>query len=274
VPYHLATTPCELRKECINLPVFCRGDGWRALRYPLYLMLVIAHRGFFGRNRTENTLEAFQEAVALGANGIEFDLRLSKDGELVIVHDKNLHRIAGDAHAVAKLTAEELAQIPLRHGGSIVTLNDVTAGVHMPTILDIEIKHKDTVEPLIRKLGTSASLRERAIISSFQANALAQVKQAHPDVRTLLLVHRWPFPLRGKRSWGRIRRLQPWGVALPITLLTARRASFLKQFGAVGTWDQRFTRSEAKKASRIGLDLAIVHHVRTAAGLDVPASTP
>jgi glycerophosphoryl diester phosphodiesterase len=117
-------------------------------------------------------------------------------------------------------------------------------------------------------------LRERAIISSFQANALAQVKQAHPDVRTLLLVHRWPFPLRGKRSWGRIRRLQPWGVALPITLLTARRASFLKQFGAVGTWDQRFTRSEAKKASRIGLDLAIVHHVRTAAGLDVPASTP
>ncbi len=231
-------------------------------------MLVIAHRGFFGRTRTENTLEAFYEATALGAGGVELDLRLSKDCELVVVHDTNLHRIAGNANRVSELTAEELSRLSLRNGGSISTLNNVTASIHAPIQLDIEIKQRDVIEPLIRKLGTSAALRERTIVSSFHVATLMRIKDVHPDVRTLLLILRWPLPLRGDRLWRRVRELKPWGMAFPIIMLNRRRVAFLRKIGNVGAWDQRFTTVEARKARRLGLDLAIVHHVTIAAGLD------
>jgi len=232
-------------------------------------MLVFAHRGFHGRTRTENTLDAFREAVAQGADGIELDLRLSKDGELVVVHDKNLHRVAGDAHRVDELTADALSKIPLRHGGSIVTLNEVTASIHVPTQLDLEIKEKSVVGPLLRKLGTSAGLRERAIISSFHTSALAQVRAAHPDVRTLQLVLRWPLPLQGEKLWNRIRRLSPWGIAFPLAVLNESRVEHIRAFGRVGAWDSRHSAAEAHKALDLQLDLAIVHRIREAAGLDL-----
>lgn len=231
-------------------------------------MLVFAHRGFHDRTCTENTLEAFEKATMLGADGIELDLRVSKDGELMVIHDTNLHRVAGDAHRVSELTAEELARIPLRHGGSILTLNDVTAAIHAPTILDLEIKHRDVVEPLIRKLNTSAGLRERVVISSFHASALSRIKKELPDVRTLLLVLRWPLPLRGKKLWARIRQLSPWGVAFPLRILTSRRVAHVRAFAHVGAWDQRHSLREARKARRLGLDAAVVHRVQEAAGLD------
>jgi len=235
------------------------------LRYP-FGMLVFAHRGIRGRLQTENTLGAFQAAVDLGADGVEFDLRLSKEGELVVVHDVNLSRIAGDARRVVELTAEELASVALRNGGSIMTLNAVTASIHAPTQLDIEIKHRDAVEPLIRKLATSAGLRERVVVSSFLAGALQRVKKAHPDVRTLLLIPRWPLPLRGTQLWRRIHRLSPTGVALPIRILNARRVHFLRQFGLVGGWDLQLTLAEAHKAKKLGLDIGILHHVSAAIG--------
>lgn len=231
-------------------------------------MLVFAHRGFHGRTRTENTLEAFHEAVDLGADGIELDLRLSKDGELVVVHDTNLHRIAGDSHRVEELTAEELSKIPLRYGGSIVTLNEVTASIHSPIQLDIDVKTPAAIGPLLRKLGTSASLRERVIVSSFQTKLLTQVRDAYPDVRILQLLLRWPLPLRGEKLWSKLRRLRPWGVAFPLVMLNKARILHLRSFGAVGAWDRRFTAAEARKAQELDLDFAIVHGVREAASLD------
>lgn len=240
----------------------------RAYGYPHHLMLVFAHRGFHGRTRTENTLEAFHEAVAMGAGGIELDLRLSKDGEIVVVHDTNLHRIAGDAHRVNELSAEDLSKIPLRYGGSIVTFNEVTASIHAPIQLDVDIKESAVIEPLLRKLGTSASLRERVIVSSFQTKQLMQIRKAFPDVRTLQLLLRWPLPLRGEKLWNRVRRLNPWGIAFPLPMLNASRIAHLRTFGVVGAWDTRFTASEAHKALDLKLDFAIVHRIREASGLD------
>lgn len=229
-------------------------------------MLVLAHRGVHYRGLSENTIEAFEEGIRQGADGIEFDLRSSKDGELVIVHDANLHRVAGDAHRVGELTAGELAEIPLRQGGKIPTLHDVTSRIHAPALLDIEVKHPDALESLIVKLKTSAALRERTIVSSFNTHVIAGIRRDVSDVRTLLLMKRWPLPLHGRTFWQKVGSIAPWGVGLPLALLTTKRVRFLRAriHARVAGWDSRGAIREAQKARKLGVDAAIVKHVREA----------
>lgn len=229
-------------------------------------MLVLAHRGVHYRGLSENTLEAFEEGIRQGADGIEFDLRVAKDGELVVVHDANLHRVAGDAHRVGELTAGELAEIPLRQGGKIPTLHDVTSHIHAPALLDIEVKHADALEPLIVKLKTSSALRERTIVSSFNLRVIAGIRREVPDVRALLLLKRWPLPLRGRTLWRKVGAIAPWGIGLPLALLTGKRIRFLREHvhAHVAGWDSRGAAREARAARMLGVDAAIVKHVREA----------
>ena len=72
--------------------------------------LVIAHRGV-SAHAPENTLAAFQMAIDVGADGVELDVRLSKDGVPIVVHDRNLVRLAGRSDSVANLTAGELSRV-------------------------------------------------------------------------------------------------------------------------------------------------------------------
>ena len=71
---------------------------------------IIAHRGS-SAHAPENTLAAFELAVAGGAEGIEFDVRLTRDGEAVVIHDADLKRTALSEGIVSGMTAAELAEI-------------------------------------------------------------------------------------------------------------------------------------------------------------------
>ncbi len=75
--------------------------------------LWISHRGFT-KNAVENTRAAFRAAVDLGFSCLETDLRLTRDGRLVLIHDPDLRRLAGDPRRVQDVTASELAEIRLR----------------------------------------------------------------------------------------------------------------------------------------------------------------
>ncbi|MFA4954978.1 MAG: glycerophosphodiester phosphodiesterase family protein [Patescibacteria group bacterium] len=222
-------------------------------------MIRLAHRGCYSRKITENTLEALEEAVMRGADGIEFDLHLSKDGEIMVVHDADLHRLAGYARKIRELESAELISMPLRYGGSIPTLNDVTARIHAPALLDMEVKTRAVLEPLLKKLSTSTALRERTIISSFNAQVLKEVRRHFPEMRTLFLIKRWPLPLRRKKVWNKIKDVNPWGVAFPIISLTRKRVIFLRGLCAnVGGWDLRGLKRESERARKLELDVAIV----------------
>lgn len=227
-------------------------------------MIVLGHRGSPGKDRTENTLESFDEAIRQGADGIECDARLSKDDEIVVVHDANLHRIAGDAHRVAELTATELAAISLRFGGTIPTLQDLTSRYHAPLVLDIEIKHHDVLPHLILKLKTSATLRGRTVVSSFHLKIIQHIRRELPDVRTILLLKNWPLPLRGNALWQRVQHEGIWGIGLSLAMLNPRRVQILRSRNIhVAGWDQRTigTPAEARRAQKLGLDVAIVRCV-------------
>jgi glycerophosphoryl diester phosphodiesterase len=72
--------------------------------------LIIAHRGD-SSHAPENTLAAFQMAIDAGADGVEFDVRLSKDGVPVVIHDGDLRRTGGQNIMISELTAQELGNV-------------------------------------------------------------------------------------------------------------------------------------------------------------------
>src|SRR6058998_2336369 len=89
------------------------GIGYtRRVRHPFFASprpLVFAHRGGSAL-APENTIEAFDNGLRLGANGIELDVRLSRDGVVVVHHDRTLERTTGLTGPIANRTAGELAR--------------------------------------------------------------------------------------------------------------------------------------------------------------------
>ena len=168
--------------------------------------LIIAHRGE-SAHAPENTLESFRRAVDAGADGIEFDVRLTRDGEVVVFHDSSLNRIAGRKNKIIQLTADELRDVD---AGSwfnrkrqafanakfsqerIPTLSEaLTALDTFEGLLYIELKGRDEdIERLAKAVCgmiRNSPLFSRIIVKSFKLNAIPLVKEFCPDVRTAAL---------------------------------------------------------------------------------------
>lgn len=129
--------------------------------------LVIAHRGG-AQESTENTIGAFQRAVRIGVDGIETDIRLTRDGVVVVYHDQYFGRVEGLApqqrtRLVSELTYSELSKdtlVPVGEdsgGRRVPTLDDLLANVGTG-LLNIEIKQGARFDELIRK--TIATLKK------------------------------------------------------------------------------------------------------------------
>lgn len=139
--------------------------------------LIIAHRGAASPAR-ENTLEAFRKAIDLGADMIEFDVRRTGDGRLVIHHDPGI-------------SGRRLRDMTLRDARDRAR----SAGFHLPELeevldlaggrirLDIELKEAGYEREVV--LLVAGALREEDfIVSSFQAGSIAAVKQCRAGLRT------------------------------------------------------------------------------------------
>jgi glycerophosphoryl diester phosphodiesterase len=158
--------------------------------------LVYAHRGGAGLT-PENTMTAFDRGLAHGADGLEFDVHLSKDGVPVIIHDPTVDRTTDGAGAVAELTAAELAALDAGHHfdpdagfpwrgrvGGVPALIDVLAR-HTRVPLIIELK---TAEPALAQtvidMVRAAGLTDHVTIGSFLQGALDAVRNYAPEFRT------------------------------------------------------------------------------------------
>jgi glycerophosphoryl diester phosphodiesterase len=169
--------------------------------------LIVAHRGV-SAHAPENTLPAFQMAIDAGADGIELDVRVSKDGIPVVVHDRNLRRLAGMEIAVSDLTADQLARVNVgshfnkSHPG---ISRDEFARAGIPTLIqvldfadawngtihiELKIDKKREMEPLVQAVcGViyDSQALPRIVLSSFRMTALAEAKHVLPSVRTSAL---------------------------------------------------------------------------------------
>jgi len=158
---------------------------------------IIAHRGYH-KVHVENTLEAFQAALDLGADGLELDVHYAKDGEIMVYHDFDLMRLAGSPHQVGALTKSALQQLSLMGSGQIPTLESVLKMIALhqekvkrPILLNVELKAGSRIYPQIEKHTVSLCeqylKRSQVIYSSFDHHALYTLKQIDPSIQTGVL---------------------------------------------------------------------------------------
>jgi glycerophosphoryl diester phosphodiesterase len=140
--------------------------------------MVAAHRGF-AAEATENTIAAFTRAIDVGADMIEFDVRKTRDGELIAFHDAR----AGGA-PVGRLTRDDIAAAA---GVRPPLLSEVLQACAGRIRLDVELKEDGYVAEVIALLRAACAPAE-TIVTSFLPAVVAQAKEAWPEVKTGLLV--------------------------------------------------------------------------------------
>ena len=155
---------------------------------------LIAHRGA-SHDAPENTLAAFALAWQQGADGIEGDFRLTKDGEIVCLHDATTGRVGDQPATVAGCTAAELRRLdvgrwrgPQWAGQQIPTLGEVLAIVPPGRKIFIELKcGPEVVVPLEQALRSAGLSPEQTVVISFDAEVIAETKRRRPGLKALLL---------------------------------------------------------------------------------------
>lgn len=165
--------------------------------------LVIGHRGA-GGHAPENTLAAFRLGLALGADGVECDVHMSRDGELMVIHDGTVDRTTDGKGRVGDLSLSELKALDAGswygeafRGERLPTLDEVFALVkgmeatgRQPWLF-IELKHGSDLYPGIEeKLGqaiAASGLFERVGVISFDHRAIATLSALAPTLRTGVL---------------------------------------------------------------------------------------
>jgi len=157
-----------------------------------YKNVMYAHRGLHNSERAENSMSAFRAAVDAGY-GIELDVRLSKDGQLVVFHDDTLDRVCGREGKVINFTAAELADFKLSGTDDGVPLfADVLALVDGKVPLLVEIKEDPGVSAVSE--ATCAMLSTYSgdfVIESFNPLSLRTVWKKLPNVSRGILSHRY-----------------------------------------------------------------------------------
>ena len=163
---------------------------------------VWAHRGASGWDRQyapENTMPAFRKAVEMGADGIELDVQLTKDGEIVICHDERIDRTSRGKGWLKDFTLSELKQIDfgkphVEYGFvEIPTLKEFLEFAKPLDIkVNIELKtgviYYDGLEEKTARMVKDFNIEERVIYSSFNHYSLKKLKHIFPDVQIGLLM--------------------------------------------------------------------------------------
>jgi len=185
--------------------------------------LVFAHRGG-ARLAPENTLVAFARGLACGADGVELDVHLSRDGIPVVIHDATLERTTNGSGPVAARTAAELAALDAgARFGATEGHPFRERGHGVPTLAAVLERHPDARVIIELKYGTAALARavvdvvrrfaaeERVCLGSFQQEALDAARTLAPRVATSASEPeaRWTL----YRSWVR----WPWMPRRPYT---------------------------------------------------------
>jgi glycerophosphoryl diester phosphodiesterase len=155
------------------------------------MFLKVGHRGARAYE-IENTLESFKKAIALGVNAIELDVRKSKDGKLVIIHDDNLKKVFKKDILVNQATLKELKQFT---ENKIPTLEEALKiiGKKVDKIL-VELKeagYEKKVLDIIKK----EKLKDRVIIISFHEQALSNIRELDNEIETGLIYVKYKNPV-------------------------------------------------------------------------------
>lgn len=163
---------------------------------------IIAHRGA-SHDAPENTLAAIQLAWKQQADGSEFDVYLSKDGKIVVIHDKDTKRTAGVQQLIVESTLEDLRKLDVGTwkdkkftGEKIPTLQEMLATVPVGKKVFIEVKCGPEIVPELDRVLKECKLPpEQTPVIAFNADVIAALKKVRPDVPAY-----WLVTLGGKKG--------------------------------------------------------------------------
>ncbi|MCB1632181.1 MAG: glycerophosphodiester phosphodiesterase [Pseudomonadales bacterium] len=177
-------------------------------------MLIYGHRGARGE-APENTLAGFRRAIDVGVTRVELDLRLSRDGELVVIHDESLSRTTGARGLVEHLSVAELMRLDARHGGPdwpdpqpVPTIARVLEEFPELEHLQLEIKpvaapERTRMVDRLVALFRDFDLQQRATVTSFDRELLLALRDNAPQVPIGLVSDRSrPEPLGLAQALG------------------------------------------------------------------------
>ncbi|HEY0045887.1 MAG TPA: glycerophosphodiester phosphodiesterase family protein [Flavobacterium sp.] len=148
-------------------------------------MQVIGHRGAKG-HAPENTLISFNKAIELGCHGIELDVHCSVDGIPFVIHDSTVDRTTSGTGKVCDLSALQLKALLIDNKHKIPTLLEVFELIGQQCIVNVELKVRAAVEPVVDLINELVSSRKRKfsdfVISSFDWEALQDVHNLQPEI--------------------------------------------------------------------------------------------
>lgn len=155
------------------------------------MFLKVGHRGARAYE-IENTLKSFQKAIELDVNAIEFDVRKTKDGKLIVIHDDNLKRVFGKEITANQATLKELKQITENKIPTLAeALQFIDKKVEKILIELKEIGYEKNVLEVIKK----EKLHNRVIIVSFHEDALSEVRRLDTKIETGLIYAKHKNPI-------------------------------------------------------------------------------
>ena len=174
-------------------------------------VIVDAHRGA-SVSFPENTLIAFEGAIASGTDSVEFDVQLSSDGIPVVIHDETVDRTTDGSGEVANMTLSELKSLRANYGRPefaaerIPTLAEAAALVPDDIVLALELKTDRFLEPgVCQRLAAELDqigIRGRSVVLSFSLPRLQVVRAVAPDIPIGWITLSRPWPLAGVQMLG------------------------------------------------------------------------
>jgi glycerophosphoryl diester phosphodiesterase len=148
-------------------------------------ILKIGHRGAKG-HKPENTLISFQKAIDLKVDGIELDVHLSSDGEIIVIHDETIDRTSNGKGFVNKLSLPELKVSRIENEHEIPTLTEVFDLINQQCLINIEIKGKGMIKPVVKLIESYVENKNwkhnQFLISSFDWIALLDIHLLNPEI--------------------------------------------------------------------------------------------
>ncbi|MDX2353885.1 glycerophosphodiester phosphodiesterase [Stutzerimonas xanthomarina] len=198
------------------------------------MTLIYGHRGAKGE-APENTLASFKQCLAHGVRRCELDLHLSKDGQLMVIHDPTLKRTTGRRGKVVEHDAEELTQYDARQGGPswkqpcpIPRLEELFEQCEFEH-WQLEVKSASRVRAArsvlaIKALAERHGLLDRVTVTSGSREVLRALKRLTPELSCgLVAEHAWLDPLKVAKQYDCSLLALKWTLCTPERIAKARQ---------------------------------------------------
>lgn len=222
-----------------------------------------AHRGFSGKY-PENTMLAFKKALEAGADGIELDVQMTKDGQVVVIHDEKVDRTTNGTGLVRDYTLEELRKLDASYiyagqmgVNPIPTFEEYcewVAGTDLVTNIELKtgVYPYPGIEAKVWELIKKYHLEKKVIISSFNHYSILQMKELAPELPYGLLEESWIVNAGAYVAGVGVDAYHPYHGSL-----TAEAVAEIKSHGiAINTWTVN-DEARVRELLALGVDIVI-----------------